>query len=533
MKVSGIFLSILILSGFCGPRCAATVYHSNGSAANVQQIHNTQAVDGDTITIPAGTFSWTGTLRLTKAIILKGQTIRNDDGTSIDNTIIQDNKPDNGASIRLWGNGGQRLTGITFVGLRNTQHDQGFVDVHGTTPTRIDHCVFDQLHNGPVIAWNDYNYGVIDHVTLRNPPATGGMGITHEYMGATSGDNGDRSFTEPNGFGGPNFLFIEDSDLAGGMDESCGSKVVVRHCVFRSANMANHGTGMSNGNWRGSRAIEIYNCTWNLPPNYDSLTATNGGPVLIHDNVIRRYAGDGPVTGLSIQYYRQFTNFGPPFYQADGNNAWDQNDPQTHTLLRGLDQPGLGQQVGTMDRANPRWMQQATEPCYSWNNRDQNNNLVNFATGAGGATIIQGRDYFNNTPMPGYTPYVYPHPLTVGGNPSPPPPPTPTATPGERAAEMDFNNDGYPDYLLYNPSTRQTVIWYINRFVLIGHAYGPTLWPGFSLVGVADFNGDGKPDYLLYNPSTRQTVIWYLNRFVLIGHAYGPTPWQGWSLVAP
>jgi hypothetical protein len=52
-------------------------------------------------------------------------------------------------------------------------------------------------------------------------------------------------------------------------------------------------------------------------------------------------------------------------------------------------------------------------------------------------------------------------------------------------------------------------------------------------VGVADFNGDGKADYLLYNPSTRQTVIWYLNRFVLIGRANGPTPWQGWSVVAP
>jgi hypothetical protein len=76
-------------------------------------------------------------------------------------------------------------------------------------------------------------------------------------------------------------------------------------------------------------------------------------------------------------------------------------------------------------------------------------------------------------------------------------------------------------------------MWYLNNNVLIGHAYGPTPWQGWSLVGAADFNGDGKSDYLFYNPSTRQTVIWYLNRFVLIGHAYGPTPWQGWSLVAP
>jgi hypothetical protein len=31
--------------------------------------------------------------------------------------------------------------------------------------------------------------------------------------------------------------------------------------------------------------------------------------------------------------------------------------------------------------------------------------------------ILQGRDYFNDTPMPGYTPYAYPHPLTTGVQP--------------------------------------------------------------------------------------------------------------------
>ena len=100
-------------------------------------------------------------------------------------------------------------------------------------------------------------------------------------------------------------------------------------------------------------------------------------------------------------------------------------------------------------------------------------------------------------------------------------------------SQSDFNNDAKPDFVLFNSSTRQTVIWYLNNDVVIGHAYGPRLWSGWSLVGVADFNGDGKPDYLLYNPITRQTVIWYLNNDVVIGHAYGPALWSGWSLVAP
>ena len=107
----------------------------------------------------------------------------------------------------------------------------------------------------------------------------------------------------------------------------------------------------------------------------------------------------------------------------------------------------------------------------------------------------------------------------LGNAPAPPP--------------TDFNRDGHPDYLRFNASTGQTVIWYLNNNVLIGAALGPTLPAGWSLVGVADFNGDGKPDYLLYNPSTRQTAIWYMNNNVRIGSAWGPTLPRGWNVVAP
>jgi hypothetical protein len=55
----------------------------------------------------------------------------------------------------------------------------------------------------------------------------------------------------------------------------------------------------------------------------------------------------------------------------------------------------------------------------------------------------------------------------------------------------------------------------------------------FEVAGLADFDGNGRPDYLLYNSSTRQTAVWYLNNYLLIGNAAGPTIWAGWSVVAP
>jgi glucose/arabinose dehydrogenase/elongation factor P hydroxylase len=95
----------------------------------------------------------------------------------------------------------------------------------------------------------------------------------------------------------------------------------------------------------------------------------------------------------------------------------------------------------------------------------------------------------------------------------------------------DFNRDGHPDYLLFNSSTRQTAIWYLNNNVFSSGLFGPTLPAGWSVVGVADFNGDGHPDYLLFNSSTRQTAIWYLNNNVLMSGLNGPTLPVGWTVV--
>jgi N-acetylneuraminic acid mutarotase len=94
----------------------------------------------------------------------------------------------------------------------------------------------------------------------------------------------------------------------------------------------------------------------------------------------------------------------------------------------------------------------------------------------------------------------------------------------------DFNGDGNPDYVLFKPSTSQTAIWYMNNNVLVSGVYGPTLPNGWQLVALADFNNDGRPDYVLYNSSTRRTAIWYMNNNVYAGGVYGPTITGGWRL---
>ena len=99
-------------------------------------------------------------------------------------------------------------------------------------------------------------------------------------------------------------------------------------------------------------------------------------------------------------------------------------------------------------------------------------------------------------------------------------------------ARGDFNGDGFTDYLLFNPSTRRTDIWNLQRNAFLGGVYGPTLPAGWMVVYVADVNLDRKPDYVLFNASTRQTAVWFLNNAAFMSGSYGPTLPVGWTLIA-
>jgi hypothetical protein len=89
-----------------------------------------------------------------------------------------------------------------------------------------------------------------------------------------------------------------------------------------------------------------------------------------------------------------------------------------------IDQPGLGSGdlvKGEMQPWGPdpwntvtgvaSWPRENIEGIYSWNNTL---NGVSAGFGSDYPHLQAGRDYFNNTPKPGYTPLVYPHPLQSG-----------------------------------------------------------------------------------------------------------------------
>ena len=648
MKVSGkILLFILISSGFAGPRCGAAVCHSDGSAASVQACHNS-ASEGDTITIPAGTFTWSAHVTIRKGITIQGQTtVNSDTGVCNDQTVLLDNLNPN----YLGGEGyfhcrvntGQalRITGLTFKAGTTTTKYNGAIRVGGNSnQVRLDHLHFTNLYHTNYIAIYGTVRGVSDHVVEDHIP--GQLGQQKVSNGAGPGGYGDEVWSQPAGYGGPDFFFFEDwycdnstgapFSANGGWDANTGGKFVIRHCHLYNIEILCHGTEGSRA--RGGRAQEIYNNDYHWS-YFTGMDGIRSGTLIAHDNT---FVGLEP-RGWNQQTYRMIFGYGGsgPFAGwkgATGASAWDLNDPvglfdsgtvtgwtntgqfgtltdsaktwtvnqwagyevsnpangdnflidsntantlttrqwgdpcciqnftagntyQIRRVLQCLDQPGSGaSDLISGDNPTPTWLHQVREGSYSWNNiHTASGHHINFTSST--PNLLPGRDYFQDTPLPGYTPHTYPHPLVSGvegaftdfvlynastqqtviwymhnnirvsGSYGP------TLPAGWSIVSVaDFNRDGHPDYLLLNSTTLQTVIWYLSGVTHTSGNYGPTLPSGWELVATADFNGDGYPDLVLYNASTQQTVIWYMHNNIHVSGHYGPTLPTGWSLVA-
>ena len=444
MKAFGIFVSIFVLIGFSG-RCGATVYNSDGTAASVQSIHDDQAQDGDTITLPAGTFTWNVHVGFTKAV--------NVTGAGTNQTFIYDNVPKTGGSESvLWSfnvAAGKmiRVHDFTIHGqAQDTEnYNAGTLNVAGGShAVRVDHINFVQPGTGCMIFDGDI-WGVVDHCYFEGAFK---QGVQIHHGGWNGGPTiwGDASYEDPLHLGTERALYIEDctfnGELEGGaIDGTYGGRVVFRYNSITDTNVGFHGTEGFRG--RGMRSFEIYNNTFVCPDRiiFTGLYIRSGTGVIFNNS----FSGGGGETGFQdmvlATVYRDFLcggqTFSVPWGMATGVNPWDGNTQSNG--YPAIDQVGHGtclDQIRGDTPINQRtgtqaWPRNQLEPVYEWNNSwtpvPQNpGEKVGFQ-----CDIVQrGRDVLPDTPMPGYTPYTYPHPLvTGGGTPTPTPTPTATATP--------------------------------------------------------------------------------------------------------
>jgi hypothetical protein len=335
-KTIGTLLSILILSGFSALRCEATVYHSDGSEASVRACIRS-AADGDIVTIPAGTFTWTSALDITKGITLQGQTTITGAGTANpiikDLTVVLDDIPRRGASAYIiaarmsTGSQSFRLTGVTFApGTTTTPAlTNGPIRLHSDVENRnfrVDHCHFNQLYQTRCIWSSGLAYGVADHnVMIRR----NGIGSTEATL-ISANNNG--VWADYPWYGTDKFFFLEDNtiDFGAAVDTTLAGRFVVRHNYLINCVVTNHGT--EGGMDRGGRANEVYNNTFNFTQkSHGGAGSQRSGTCLWHDNVVTGTPAKTDGAICAFQNYRETPARAYPVWGiADGTSVWDAND---------------------------------------------------------------------------------------------------------------------------------------------------------------------------------------------------------------
>jgi len=417
----------ICLEGFAAVLDSATIASPSCDRADVQKAID-QAADGDTVVVPAGRSAWTGGISISKTLALKG--------AGIGGTIITDNYPEGTlVNIRESATGHIRVEGFDFVaGTGPGRHPTFFIEVgHAPDgkPVLITANKFTLGYSGNALGvrtnrgviWKNAFMGTIGASYANNASA-----LRHKH-GLTA------SWTTPAKWGaddahGDQNLYFETNVMTNaqeGVDVDDNARTVVRYNTITNSAVASHGADTSHS---GGRTFEVYHNTFiydqtpisgkdgDLPANVTGFTSLRGGTAVIWNDVYpamqTRAWGKKPAISFAAQNLRRRAGLFP---------CWTGGYPLPH-------QVGWGYVTGKT-QAGTSGVFQDSEPVYLWGNTGGGNyddpSILEYSPNECGrdapsaaAYIVLGRDYFVNTRKPGYTPYTYPHPLTLDEGPPDP-----------------------------------------------------------------------------------------------------------------
>lgn len=406
--LAGLWLGFATLS-------QGAVCHSNGSDASVQACHDAGAT-GDTITIPAGSFTWSTGVVISKGIILKGM--------NSTNTIINRGTGFTGALVTLAGFTSDvpvRVYNLRFNSPVGQFGDLYSVAVTGPwdgtwamTQVRIDHCYFYGGQRTLFYKWRVN--GVVDHNTFQD------CAIIFLYNG-----DDDPAWTRAGtpAFGTSDAVFFEDNTIL--MDNTIsyvdtlsdintGGRCVWRKNTFNlTAFTGTFGSLIeSHGNqdyWHGSDTDwlragvmnEVYNNTFSWSSAF-RIFWFRGGRALVANNKMT-----GSFGGLVVAFDEEEGVGG--IITPTRTGPWPAEDQINNTFIFGNKLNGValsGSLVGNWQTGSNPYVQVS---------RDFWLQAPSMAT----QTVYPqpGTPSLPNYPLPynpsvtSWTPYTYPHPLVT------------------------------------------------------------------------------------------------------------------------
>ena len=415
------------------------IYTTNGSQSDVQAACNAAPDNGTvTVVIPNGTYSWPGTLSISKALTLAGASAT---GVTINNNLV------NGAMIAATAgsNGHINIYWLNIVQVANNGGGSGFALVTDRSePTNytvlVHDCTFSsgsiftymvECKDNGIIFWNDTFIGD----GPNDPNAVGGLSFVCDKYGATS------SWNTPDTYGAQDVTGLANTYLENckfydgttGGDVNDNARVVSRYNTFQAAMFTSHGQETS---VFGARQFEMYNNTFTYPTsgtgpsgntypmNTQCWWGGRGGAGVIFNNAMDLIPGGKSAVSLTVYSINRVDSIpcqtAYPAARQTGQ-GWSASSNATY-----------GNPVVPQDGTGA-----VTEGVWIWNNTGSATTDPSTYVGlnqyspddCGNGQLVtdylkQGRDYFVGTAKPGYSPYQYPHPLhtafMLGARPSAP-----------------------------------------------------------------------------------------------------------------
>jgi hypothetical protein len=292
------------------------------SSTHVQAAINT-ATDGQTVTVPAGSCTWTTTVTIpdTKGVSLVGN--------GIGSTIITDNYATDSILIVSLDSGNSlvRISGFTLNAnaIDKPGNDANmYIQGEGANAFRVDHVYFQAVaERGIWVQPGSANElsGVIDHNTFECPDAT------CQSVAIGAANPGHEQFTRAYNPSGSDFIFLEDNEFNylaqndGGVEGYAGPRYVLRFNELHGVTQGHHGP--DSGSRRGVHSFHIYRNT------FDQVGCTEcsgserhhhfrSGIGFVFDNT---YSWNGRNV---VDYLRAYGSWAP-WGQCDGTTAFDEN----------------------------------------------------------------------------------------------------------------------------------------------------------------------------------------------------------------
>jgi len=371
---------------------------------------------GDIVTVPAGTCTWSAQARISKPLTIQG--------AGIDATVIVSHGFDVDTGVNDY-----RITGFTFDG----NWGSNYIITHGQSRTgnkrfRIDHNKFlrkDYTTSGTIL-FHGYSYGVIDHNTFQDVLdeilSFGGDGAgAYGRSPIVGGYENGTIFAEDNTFTLTSACSVHEGNDPNAAAENVFDANSGPRVVFRHNSITDHAK-----------------CRWQYPiemHGFESEFSTVGDArpiysVEIYDNTFTsNYAGTGMAIkfrGLGaggVVFNNTFTGSGHSFDKlADVRNLRSHTTDDTGSLSKGnINAAGYtqfaharqGDEGGLICEhcsGHTGRVFGQVQNLYFWNNLNAGG--VTFENNGYTSTdVMLNRDFFMS-PMPGYSPYPYPHPLT-------------------------------------------------------------------------------------------------------------------------